>query len=149
MGEKKVNEEGITFAIETRDTRGDEHEIIKRPFNGRRQETFHVLKIEGNGKCRKHEARRLMLPGDIEPPILPGTDVLRQAKRGGIDKNFGIDKLEGRDIVRSIEDMNLSPQYWINPGRRIAVSSFVRITSTVSSLSRISSFEKKLTNNMR
>lgn len=112
MGEKKVSEEGITFAIETRDTCGDEHEIIKRPFNGRRrQEAFHVLKTEGSGKCRKHEVRRLMLPGDIEPPILPGTDVLRQARREGIDKNLGIDKLEGRDIVRSIEDMNLSPQY--------------------------------------
>lgn len=67
MGEKKLNEEGITFAIETRDTRGDKHEIVKRPFNGkRRQEAFHVLKTEGSEKYRRHEAWQLMLPSDIE-----------------------------------------------------------------------------------
>lgn len=52
-----------------------------------------------------------MLPDDIEPPILSKSNVLRQAKKEGIDKNLGIDKLESRDIVRSIENMNLSPQY--------------------------------------
>lgn len=112
LGEKKPNEEDITFAIETRDTRYDKHEIVKRPFNRkRRQEAFHALKTEGSEKYRKYEARQLMLPGDVEPPILPSSDVLRQAKKEGIDKNLGIDKLDSRDIVRSIEDMNLSPQY--------------------------------------
>lgn len=47
MSKKKLNEEGITFAIETRDTCRDKHEIVKRSFNGkRRQEAFHVLKTK-------------------------------------------------------------------------------------------------------
>lgn len=70
-----------------------------------------ALKNEGSEKYRKHEAQNYMLPGDIEPPIILRTNVLRQAKKEAFDKDLGITKQDNRDLVRSIEEMSLSPQY--------------------------------------
>lgn len=110
--EKKNSQKGVIFELNVRDTRGESHEVVKRPFNGKRRfQAYKDLKTEGGAKFRKVEARKLMLPGDVEPPIVPVGNVLRQAKKEGIDKDLGIDNSRGRDVVRSIEDMALSSEF--------------------------------------
>ena len=66
---------------------------------------------KGCVKYRKSVARKIMLPGNIEPPILPKNAVLRQRNKEGNDKYLGIDKRTGHDVVRLTEDMYFSPQY--------------------------------------
>lgn len=112
LGTKKINENSVIFSINTRVTRGEKHDIVKRPFNGKRRiDAYHALKSEGSEKYRKREAQNYMLPGDIEPPIIPRTNLLPQAKKEAFDKDLGISKQDSRDLVRSIEEMSLSPQY--------------------------------------
>ena len=95
-----------------RDTREEKHDVVKRHFNGeKRQEPYKVFMMKGCAKYRKSVARKIMLPGDIEPPILPKNTVLRQTKKEGNDKYLGIDKRTGHDVVRSVEDIYFSPQY--------------------------------------
>lgn len=50
-----------------------------------------------------------MWPGETEPPTLPNGDVLRQARKEGIDAELGIQENDGRDFVRAIEEMSLNP----------------------------------------
>lgn len=108
----KSDATGLTFEMEMKDTRCMKHAVVKRPFNGKkRQEAIQNLKTEGCAKFQKVEARKLMGPGDIEPPILPSLNVLHEAKKNGIDEDLGINKNDARDIAKSIEDMALSPRY--------------------------------------
>lgn len=37
VGTKEMSQNGVIFSIKTRDTRGEKHDIVKRPFNGKRR----------------------------------------------------------------------------------------------------------------
>lgn len=110
--EKQIGVKGLKIQITTRDTRTENHEIVKRPLNGkRRKEVQKELKAEGSSEWRKRQAREIMWPNETEPPILPSGDVLQQAHKKGVNAELGIKENDGRDLVRTIEEMSLKPEY--------------------------------------
>ncbi|KMQ86378.1 kda protein in nof-fb transposable element [Lasius niger] len=110
--QKRIRVDGLTIQIQTRDTRTENHESVKRPLNGkRRRKVQKDLRAEGCSEWRKRQARETMRLGETEPPTLPNGDVLRQVHKEGVDAELGIKGNDGRDIVRTIEEMSLKPEY--------------------------------------
>jgi len=108
----KLDLDGLRIQITTRDTRNENHEAVKRPLNGkRRKEVQKELKTEGSFEWRKRQAREIMWPNETEPPILPSGNVLRQAHKRGVNEELGVKENDGRDLVRTIEEMSLKPEY--------------------------------------
>lgn len=103
--------DGLGIQITTRDTRNENHEAVKRRLNGkRRKEVQKELKTEGSSEWRKRQARK-MWPNETEPPILPSGNVLRQVHKRGVNEELGVKENDGRDLVRTIEEMSLKPEY--------------------------------------
>lgn len=110
--EKQTCVEGLTIQIKTRDTRFENHELVKRPLNGqRRKQIRKELKAEGCSVWRKRYARENMRFGETEPPSLPSGNVCQQARLEEINAELGVKKEDGRDLVRTIEEMALNPEY--------------------------------------
>ncbi|CAL1680999.1 unnamed protein product [Lasius platythorax] len=110
--ETQIGVEGLRVKITTRDTRTENHEVVKRPLNGkRRKEVQKELKAEGSSEWRKRQAREIMRPNETEPSISPSGDVFRQAHKKGVDAELGVKENDGRDLVRTIEEMSLKPEY--------------------------------------
>ena len=65
---------------------------------------------EGCSNWKKKTAKEGMEIGDCPAPILY-SDVLRQAKNEFIDRELGVKKLDGRDIIRTIEDIRTTSPY--------------------------------------
>lgn len=106
-----VNNEGFIMAVYTRDTRYMKHAEVKRPLNGeRRKEEKKKIVAEGPSGWRKRQVRENMKPGDTEPPHLPRGDV-RRAKKEAIDEDLGVKPIDGRDLIRTIEELNSDPTY--------------------------------------
>ena len=98
--------------VRTRDTRNDIHEKVKRPFNGKlRKEAAKEMITEGCAAYRRRKAREIMRPGDTEPSSVPSQDVARHVRKEGIDNMLGVKKLDGRDLIKTIEEMKASIEY--------------------------------------
>jgi len=110
--EKQIGVEGLTIKIKTRDTRTENHEVIKRPLNGQwRKKLQKDLKVEKSSVWRKRRAKDIMRPCEAEPPILPKDNILRQAYYEGINEKLGIQMNDCQDLIGIIEKMSLKAEY--------------------------------------
>ena len=109
---KTIEHPGVTMQVRTRDTRNDIHEKVKRPFNRKmRKEAAKEMITEGCAAYRRRKAREIMRPGDTEPSSVPSQDVARHVRKEGIDNMLGVKKLDGRDLIKTIEEMKASIEY--------------------------------------
>ena len=91
---------GLILQVETRETREEIHEEVKRPFNGkRRRQAEKELKTEGCSGWKKRKAREYMEIGDVVPPFLPNNNILRQAKKEGVDRELNVRRNDARDLI--------------------------------------------------
>lgn len=104
--------EGCTIKVKSRDTRGDDHDQVKRPLNGQHRKTVqNELSVEGCSKWEKRIALENIEIGEELPPFIYSSDVLRQAKKEKIDRDIGVDPLDRRDLIRAIEDISRRPEF--------------------------------------
>lgn len=110
--EFNLDDKAVMFHIRTLDTRTDQHEEVKRPFNGmRRKEAYRALITEGAAVWRRRQARENMVEGDIEPPFIPSGNVLREVKKEATDSLLDVKSTDGRDLIKTLEEMSLKPEF--------------------------------------
>lgn len=111
-GEKVKDIDGIIIHVDTRDTRLESHEDIKRPFNGdRRKREGQNMIHEGCSGWSKRQAREIMSDDDIAPADLPNADVQREAKKQAIHANLNVQPGDSRDLIRTIENISTDTEY--------------------------------------
>lgn len=102
----------VEINIYTEDTLHQPHEIVKRYLRGRkRKRVAQDLLVQGVTGWRKNAAKDNMRLGDVEPPNLYRAHVLRLAKEEALDKKLGVDKLDGKDVVKALMKMKSDPAY--------------------------------------
>ena len=68
------------------------HEDIQRQLrNEKRKVIAAQLLIEGAANCRRNIAKKLIQLGDVKPPILYSSDVLRKLLQECRDEELGVD----------------------------------------------------------
>lgn len=96
----------------TKDTSTVPHEKIKRQLRFRkRQIVGKDLLVEGVSNWRRRIAMEEMDNGDIEPPLLYESSVLRKVKQEYHDKILGVNPKDGKDPIYIIRKMKHTPPY--------------------------------------
>lgn len=104
--------ENLTLRCITKDTSTIPHEKVKRQLRfQKRQVIGKALVDNGVSNWRRKIATEEMQHGDIEPPLLYESSVLRKLKQEYNDKILGVDSKDGNDPIIIIRKMKHTSPY--------------------------------------
>uniref|UniRef100_A0A0C9PYU4 NOF_1 protein n=2 Tax=Fopius arisanus TaxID=64838 RepID=A0A0C9PYU4_9HYME len=102
----------IHMILRTNETYYNEHENVKRELRGwLRQHVGENVYFMGAGNWQKEEAVRVAPFGGRVGPNIPNMNVLRKGKNEFINRKYDIKPGEGKDMVKTVEQMRYSEPY--------------------------------------
>lgn len=151
LHEKPLDETNVILTIRTRETFYNQHEEVKRQLRGeKRQRVGKEVYYEGAANWLKREALENIKSRGRIPPHVPSKEVITQAKKEYVDAKLDIKPLDGKDLIKAIENMNHVMPYqgsihevkrkklfisFSTPAQILAYKKYCKMTKSISSVS--------------
>ena len=88
------------------------YEDIQRQLRNEKRKVIGAqLLKEGAANCRRNIAKKLIQLGDVKPPILYSSDVLRKLLQECRDEELGVDPKDGSDPVHILQKLKYTSPY--------------------------------------